>query len=124
MQEVYLKQKRIYESPEPNDGLRVLVDRLWPRGVRKSDAHVDTWLKEIAPSSDLRQWFGHDPNRFSTFRDLYVTQLIEDEVHRTAVRKMISFVQAGPVTMLYAAKDPTCNHVIVLRDFIMERVFN
>ncbi len=106
--------KRIYDAPGPTDGLRVLVDRLWPRGVKKSDAHLGLWLKDVAPSSGLRTWFGHDPRRFADFRRRYRAELLENpvlgELRKLGGRKR--------VTLLYAAHDPAVNHAVVLRDVL------
>lgn len=118
MEQISLFLKRAYELPHPLDGTRVLVDRLWPRGLRKEDAHIDVWLKDVAPSSDLRKWFNHDPSRFETFQSLYETQLQVESDQREAVNQLMKYVTSGPVTLVYAAKDPTFNHAIVLREFI------
>jgi uncharacterized protein YeaO (DUF488 family) len=122
MRETGLKLKRIYEPPDATDGMRVLVDRLWPRGIRKADAKLDAWMKDIAPSSDLCVWFGHDPARFEAFRAEYERQLSEDEVHVEAVKQVMEWTRQRPVTLLYAAKDPVCNHANVLYDFILARM--
>jgi uncharacterized protein YeaO (DUF488 family) len=108
-----LSIKRIYEPPEKGDGLRVLVDRLWPRGVRKEDAELDLWLKEVAPTPELRTWFGHEPERFEEFSDRYRAELEENP----ALDELLDAARgAKKVTLLYGARDPGCNHAVVLRD--------
>lgn len=108
-----VKIKRIYEEPDPADGKRVLVDRLWPRGISKERALVDWWLKEIAPSDELRRWFGHDPDRWEVFRLRYRSEL---EANRAVVEELRSLAAKGPVTLLFAAKDEERNNAVVLRD--------
>lgn len=110
-----LKTKRIYEAPSQEDGYRVLVDRLWPRGVSKQDAHIDVWLKDVAPSSELRTWFGHDPQKFAEFRHRYNQEL----KHNPAVIELRHIVgQHDTVTLLYGAKDMQANQATVLQDFL------
>lgn len=109
--------KRIYEPPADEDGLRVLVDRLWPRGVSKEDAALDLWLKEVAPTPELRTWFGHEPERFEEFSARYRAEL---ESNPALDRLLEAARDAEPVTLLYAARDPECNHAAVLRDFARE----
>ncbi|OQP09885.1 hypothetical protein B1691_08335 [Geobacillus sp. 47C-IIb] len=108
--------KRIYEQYDDSDGTRILVDRLWPRGVAKSAARLDGWLKEIAPSPELRQWFGHRPERFAEFARKYEWELATDETKRALVSKLLSL--SGTVTLLYAAKDERHNHAVVLCEFL------
>jgi uncharacterized protein YeaO (DUF488 family) len=112
-----IKVKRIYESrkPEPGDGKRVLIDRLWPRGLRKDEVVVDEWMKEIAPSNELRKWFGHDPARWEEFKKRYRQELEEknellEGLRRDALR--------GTVTILYAAKDVEHNNGVALKEFL------
>jgi uncharacterized protein YeaO (DUF488 family) len=107
--------KRVYEAPDAADGARVLVDRIWPRGLRKADAALDCWLKEIAPSPRLRQWFGHDPERFAEFARLYRAELADNP---DEVTKLEDLVRQGPMTLLYAAHDETHNHAVVLAEYI------
>ena len=107
--------KRIYESPEAPDGYRVLVDRLWPRGMTKERAALDLWLKDVAPSPLLRKWFGHDPAKFAEFRMRYIAELDAN----AAVDNLRHICAEYPdVTLLYAAKDPQVNHALVLRDYL------
>jgi len=108
--------KRIYERYDASDGIRILVDRLWPRGVAKSAARLDRWLKEIAPSPELRQWFGHRPERFAEFARKYEWELATDETKRVFVDELLSL--SGTVTLLYAAKDERYNHAVVLQEFL------
>lgn len=114
--------KRIYESIADTDGMRILVDRLWPRGIRKENAQIDTWLKDVAPSPELREWFHRDRNRFAEFRESYEFELTEDEVHRRAVSQIVAWAKLRPVTLVYAAKDPIYNHVVVLQDFLLRQL--
>lgn len=113
-----VKLKRIYDQPASDDGYRVLVDRLWPRGVSKQRAAVDLWLKDVAPSPELRVWFGHRPDRFAEFSHRYTAELATNQ----AVSRLQELIkQESAVTLLYAAKDPKINHAVVLRDFLGER---
>ncbi|WP_324742200.1 DUF488 domain-containing protein [Tsuneonella sp. CC-YZS046] len=107
--------KRIYEPPSRDDGCRVLVDRLWPRGVGRDAAALDLWLRDIAPSPELRKWFGHDPARFKAFRDRYRKELEEKD---EAVAELRGLIRKGKVTLLYAARDELHNHARVLADYI------
>lgn len=106
--------------PNPEDGTRILVDRLWPRGLRKERAQIDVWLKEIAPSTELRKWFNHDEGRFEAFKVLYEKELQEEPWHRDAVSHLMGYVDNGPVTLVYGSKNPTINHAVVLRQFIVD----
>lgn len=104
--------KRVYESPSAKDGLRILVDRLWPRGVTKERAHIDYWYKEITPSNGLRKWFAHKSERFNEFTKSYKEEL---EQQTELLKKIREFSTKQPVTLVYAAKDPKINHAIVLK---------
>lgn len=108
-----LRTKRIYADPAPEDGARVLVDRLWPRGVRKEAAALDEWAKELAPSDELREWYGHEPERWDAFRERYAAELDEK---REAVAAAI-LDRPGTVTLCYAARDTERNNAVVLRAF-------
>ena len=116
-----LQVKRVYEPWCESDGKRVLVDRLWPRGVSKSNAKVDIWLKQIAPSPDLREWFSHDPERFDAFRSAYQMELSSHEEQRTAVNTVLAALREDDVTLLYGAKDPVHNHAVVLYNYLQTR---
>jgi uncharacterized protein YeaO (DUF488 family) len=107
--------KRVYEEPSKNDGVRVLVERLWPRGLTKERAAVDLWLKELAPSAELRKWFGHDPDRWKQFRDRYRREL---RAKKDAVRLLKQKARAGTVTLVYAARDEEHNGALVLQRFL------
>lgn len=110
-----IRLKRIYEPPALDDGYRILIDWLWPRGVSKEKAALDLWLKDIAPSSELRTWFGHEAERFEEFKARYETELADN----SAVRQLKELVQQHKlVTLLYAAHDPQINHAVVLRDYL------
>ena len=106
--------KRVYEQPLETDGIRILVDRLWPRGISKVRAHLDDWLKDIAPSIKLREWFNHEPDKFGEVSKLYREEL-EGNPEITRIRDML---KTKNVTLVYAAKDPHVNHAVVLRDVI------
>ena len=107
-----IKIKRVYEEPTTSDGRRVLVDRLWPRGVTKADAALDEWNKEVAPSSGLREWFGHKPEKFELFRERYLDELEDNDAARQLQQA------TGTITLIYAAKDPEHNHALVLKEFL------
>ena len=107
--------KRIYEDYEDADGYRILVDRLWPRGISKDKAHVDEWVKEIAPSSELRQWFNHEPERYTEFKTKYKQELKEKAELLTAIKKK---AQHQRVTLLYGAKDEVHNQAQVLLELL------
>ncbi|MFC7525112.1 DUF488 domain-containing protein [Parapedobacter sp. GCM10030251] len=112
-----LSVKRVYEPYDSTDGFRILVDRLWPRGLKRDDARLDEWMKEVAPSTELRTWFGHDPEKWEAFRQRYRQELEENE----AVDHLVTILkEKDHVTLLYAAKDPVHNQAIVLKDFIIE----
>ena len=110
-----IKVKRIYEPAELGDGFRVLVDRIWPRGVRKDEAAVDLWLKDVAPSTALRRWFGHDPGRWAEFRRRYRAELQE---RPDALALLRDKAAAGAVTLGYAARDPEHNNAVALKDVL------
>ncbi|MDR3559098.1 MAG: DUF488 family protein [Candidatus Pacebacteria bacterium] len=110
-----LKTKRIYEKPEKSDGTRVLVDRLWPRGVKKEEALIDLWLKEAAPSLRLRQWYAHDPRRWQDFKKKYFREL-KDKNDLT--KKIASMNKRHVVTLLFAAKEERMNQADALKQFI------
>jgi uncharacterized protein YeaO (DUF488 family) len=113
-----VKLKRAYEPPSPEDGRRILVDRLWPRGISKQKAALDRWMKEIAPSTELRKWFDHDPKRWTEFRRRYAGELRE---HSDLIAELRSLAREGTVTLVYAAHDETHNDAVVLRDMLLGR---
>ena len=111
-----IRLKRVFDAPAAEDGERILVDRLWPRGMRKEKAALDGWLKDLAPSTELRRWFGHDPKRWAGFRERYERELKQhgdllDEVRRRA--------RHGTVTLLFAARDEAHNEAVVLKDVLL-----
>lgn len=110
-----VRVKRVYEEPDPDDGFRVLVDRIWPRGLRKEDAAVDLWLKDVAPSTALRQWFGHDPKKWAEFKRRYHAELAQD---RAALEPLESAMRKGKVTLLYGAHDTEHNNAVALAAFL------
>lgn len=107
--------KRVYEPPEASDGTRVLVDRIWPRGLTKEQASVDVWLKDIAPSAGLRIRFGHDPNRWRDFHKRYVVEL---RANHAAVERLTDLVLMGKVTLLFGAHDTERNNAVALADYL------
>lgn len=108
--------KRAYELPSSADGVRVLVDRLWPRGVSKERAAIDKWMKDVAPSTELRRWFGHDPKRWSEFRRRYRTELSR---HEELLNELRAMARKRPLTLIYAARDEAHNEAVVLRDVLI-----
>lgn len=116
-----VRLKRAYEPAAAGDGARVLVDRLWPRGVRKEDAALHSWAKDLAPSDALRRWFGHDPSRWDEFRRRYRSELAE---RRDAVAVIRSLARQGTLTLVYGARDTEHNEAIVLRNVILGRAGN
>lgn len=110
-----VKIKRVYEKPDKEDGFRVLVDRLWPRGLTKEKAAVDLWLKEIAPSNELRKWFGHEPEKWPEFRKKYLQELEKNE---GPVLILKDHLTKGTVTLIYAARDQVHNEALVLKELL------
>lgn len=113
-----VRLKRAYEPPDEKDGTRILVDRLWPRGVSKADAQLDDWIKEIAPSGELRTWFGHDPGRWDEFRERYRAELAQ---HSEVLKDLRRRAREGPITLVYSARDEIHNDAIVLRNVLLDR---
>ncbi|MBW9116445.1 DUF488 family protein [Rhizobium cauense] len=109
-----LQIKRIYQPASPLDGDRILVDRLWPRGVSKKAAHLDSWLKDVAPTPELREWFDHRADRWEEFRTRYRAELLRNP----AFANLCKFIAAHDVTLLYGAKDPNHNHALVLAEAV------
>jgi len=110
-----VRLKRAYDAPEAADGTRVLVDRLWPRGVKKEKAAIDLWAKDLAPSTELRKWFGHDPERWSEFKRRYTVELHD---HAGALDDLRGLARRGPVTLIYAARDQEHNEAVILQDLL------
>ena len=113
-----IKVKRIYEKPSKDDGFRILVDRLWPRGIKKDEAKIDLWLKEIAPSDELRKWFSHKKERWIEFKKRYKEELKEKTELIEEIKKIE--IEHGTVTLLFSAKDAEHNNAVVLLEFIKE----
>ena len=114
-----VRLKRAYEPPSAGDGTRVLVDRLWPRGVSKTDVAIDLWLKDVAPSTELRRWFGHDPERWGEFRRRYQTELADKA---EPLKELQAYARKGTLTLIYAARDEAHNEAVVLRDLLVRRL--
>ena len=111
--------KRVYDSPSPDDGFRILIDRLWPRGLSKETANVDLWIKDLSPSTTLRTWFKHDPARWQEFQKRYAKEL---DQHSEAINALLAYVQQGPVTLLYGAQNRDYNNAIVLKAYVCEHM--
>lgn len=115
-----IRFRRIYDERSPDDGVRVLVDRIWPRGIRKEQAHVEEWLREVAPSTELRKWFGHDPDRFAEFRRRYLVELRAPE-RKHALQHLREVAEAHHVTLLTASRDLEHSQAAVLAGLLNER---
>lgn len=107
--------KRAYDNPEPSDGMRVLIDRLWPRGVKKADAKIDLWLKEIAPSSELRKWFDHDPAKWTEFKKRYFKEL---DARRDVLHDLLEQAKGKTLTLVFAAHDVEHNNAVALKQYL------
>ena len=114
----HVKLKRAYEPATADDGTRVLIDRLWPRGVRKADAAIDQWVKDIAPSTALRKWFGHDPERWAEFRRRYAAEVRQ---HPEQLSRLRVLARQGPITLVFSAHDEVHNDAVALRKFLLGR---
>jgi uncharacterized protein YeaO (DUF488 family) len=112
-----IRLKRAYQPPSPDDGVRILVDRIWPRGVRKSDAAIDKWVKDIAPSDELRRWFGHDPARWDEFQRRYKAELNKDT---GLLNELRDIAKEDALTLVYSAHDEAHNQAVVLRDILTQ----
>ncbi len=113
-----IRIKRVYEEPSSGDGKRILIDRLWPRGLTKEKARVDLWLKDIAPSTELREWFGHVPARWPEFRNRYRQEL---DANSTVVDQLREELKNGPVTLIFGAKDGLHNDAVMLKEYLEKR---
>ena len=111
-----MKIKRVYEKPDKEDGIRILVDRLWPRGLTKEKASINLWLKDIAPSTELRKWFGHDPVKWKEFQKRYLLELEKNKKQGLLLKNQI---KKGKVTLVYGAKDEEHNEAVILKDFFL-----
>lgn len=114
----HIRLKRAYEAADAGDGMRLLVDRLWPRGVSRERAALDDWLKDIAPSTELRQWFGHDPDRWPEFQRRYRAELRE---HAEELNRIRAMARTHTVTLVYSAHDQEHNDAVVLRDVLLRK---
>jgi len=114
----HIKLKRAYEPPASDDGTRILIDRLWPRGVKKADAAIDEWMKDIAPSTGLRKWFGHDPARWQEFRRRYQSEIRQ---HPDEFDRLRTLAQNGRITLVFSAHDEAHNDAVVLKDLLLGR---
>ncbi len=110
-----LKIKRVYDPPAQADGKRILIDRLWPRGLKKEDARIDEWMKEIAPSNELRQWFSHDPEKWVEFKRKFFKEL---DRQRTSVETIVGLSKKGTVTLLFGSKEERYNNAVALKEYI------
>lgn len=117
----HIMYRRIYEDTSPADGVRVLVDRVWPRGMRKEDAHLDEWMRDIAPSTELRRWYGHEPSRFTEFRRRYRAELREPQ-RQQAARQLHEIASKGDLTLLTATRDLEHSQAAVLAQWLGEGV--
>ncbi len=115
---IHIQIKRAYEKPSLDDGIRILVDRLWPRGLSKKVAGIDQWAKEIAPSTELRKWFAHDPARWNEFRRRYTAELRE---HTKTLQEIRRLASQDPITLVYGARDEVHNDAVVLRDVLIRK---
>ena len=113
-----VRLKRAYERPEPSDGYRVLIDRLWPRGLTKEHVQLDEWAKELAPSSELRRWFGHDPAKFDEFRRHYTNEL---QARKEKLGELRRRARAGTLTLVYSARDTEHNDAVVVAELLRRR---
>jgi len=112
----HVRLKRAYEAPSSSDGTRILIDRLWPRGLRKEDAAIDQWAKDLAPSTALRKWFGHDPERWPEFKERYAEELSGQS---EAFEQLRALARNGTVTLIYSAHDEAHNNAVALREILL-----
>lgn len=110
-----IQLKRAYDEVSPNDGYRALVDRLWPRGVKKENLHLDKWYKDIGPSTELRVWFGHEPEKFPGFKDKYLAELASSELPK---QLLLDAKNSSTLTLIYSAKDTEHNQAVVLAEYL------
>lgn len=111
-----IRIKRIYDEADAEDGRRILVDRIWPRGISKEKAGIELWMKELAPSHELRKWFNHDPHRFAEFRLKYIREIQEDALKMDKLNRICEWAEREQVTLVYAAKDEKLNQAVVLEE--------
>jgi uncharacterized protein YeaO (DUF488 family) len=119
MKHVRIGVARAYDPPGDDDGARYLVDRVWPRGIRKDALRVEQWLRDVAPSNELRRWFGHDPQRWDDFVERYRAEL---DANRAAWEPLLEAASQGPITLVYGARDPEHNQAVALRDYLERKL--
>lgn len=112
-----IRIKRVYERSSESDGFRILVDRLWPRGLKKDEAEIDLWARDVAPSTELRRWFAHDPAKFQEFKTLYLAELGQN---RSCLEPLLEAAQGRTITLVYGARDQHHNHAIVLQEMLID----
>lgn len=117
-----IKMKRVYEDSAPEDGYRILVDRIWPRGVKKENAAIDEWYKAIAPSTEARKSFHHDPEKFAAFKKRYLKELNDNTEILAFIQQINDCLKTQQVTLVYAAKDEVYNHVVILKEYIEKKL--
>ncbi len=115
VRKINIRIKRVYEKPDKSDGARILVDRLWPRGVKKENAKIDLWLKDIAPTDTLRKWFNHDENKWEDFKNKYNKELKDN---LGLFSQLEEYIKKGKVTLVYSAKDEKHNNAVVLKEYL------
>lgn len=116
-----IQLKRAYDAPAPSDGRRILVDRIWPRGLSKERAAVDEWVQDVAPSTELRKWFGHEPAKWEGFKKKYFSEL---DQRPDALRPVLEACSRGPVTLLFSAKDSEHNNAVALQEYLEKHLTN
>jgi uncharacterized protein YeaO (DUF488 family) len=118
-QKLSVALKRAYDEPATSDGTRVLVERLWPRGISRERAHIDLWLKDVAPSTELRKWYNHDPQKFPEFRRRYETEL-KSVAAQVALTKLREIAKQGQLTLIFAARDADHSNAVILQDLLLQ----
>jgi len=116
-----IRAKRVYEQANPNDGLRILVDRVWPRGMTKKQVQADLWLKEVAPSTTLRKWFGHDRLKWETFKSRYFLELDAKPEVVERLESLLHETAKGRLTLLFSTRDTDCNQAVALSEYLLTR---
>lgn len=119
MKHVRIGVARAYDPPGDDDGARYLVDRVWPRGIRKDALRIEQWLRDVAPTNELRRWFGHDPQRWDDFVERYRAEL---DANRAAWEPLLEAASQGPITLVYGARDPEHNQAVALRDYLERKL--
>ncbi len=114
-----LKTKRVYDPPSRHDGTRILIDRLWPRGLKKENARIDEWIKEIGPSTELRKWFSHDPKKWEEFKKRFFKELLKNQ---ELVEGVIARAKKGTVTLLFGSREERYNNAVALKEYIEARM--